>query len=85
VKWFTADSNAYAHTKVVDNKFYGKRRENIKVEEKFWTLGVIMKMSLVQIRYGGIKEYFIPTRKVYLSCSKPVVVNAVNTDEWVDG
>ena len=69
---------------MVVNKFYGKRWENIKAEEMFRTLGMIMKMSLVQIRYGGTKECFILTRKVYPSCSKPVVVNAVNRDEWVD-
>jgi hypothetical protein len=85
VKQLTANSNAYPCTKVVNTKFFGKRWENTKVEEKFWTLGMIMKISLVQIRYSGIKEYFIPTRKVYLSSSKPVVVDAVNIDESVDG
>jgi hypothetical protein len=51
----------------------------------FWTLGMNMKISLVQIRYGGLKDYFIPTKKAYPSGSKPVVVNAVKTYEWVDG
>ena len=36
----------------------------VKAEEMFWTLGMITKMSLVHIRYGGIKEYFTPTRMV---------------------
>jgi hypothetical protein len=64
VKWHTSNSNPYAHAKVVDNKFYRKKWDNICIEEMHWALGMIMTMRLIHIRYGGIKEYFIPSKKV---------------------
>jgi hypothetical protein len=81
VKWLTANSNACTRAKVVDNKFYGKKWDNICMEEMLWTSGMIMKMSLINIQYGGIWEYFIPTKKIYPSCLKPVVVKGANSEE----
>ena len=47
------------------------------------TFGMILEMSLVHIRYGGIKEYFIPTKKIYPSCANPIDIIGVNSDDWL--
>jgi hypothetical protein len=47
----------------------------------YWTLGMFMKMNLVNIRYGGIRNYFIPIKTVFPSC-QPIQVNGFDTDQW---
>ena len=49
----------------------------------YWTLGMILKMSLVYIQYGGIKEDFIAVKKIYPSCPNQIGSIGVNTDDWV--
>ena len=68
-----ANTNANICSKLKDdNKFYGSLWENIRVEEMYWIFGMIFKMSLVHIWYAGIKEYFIPTKKIYPSYTNPI-------------
>ena len=66
VKRITMNSNAYVRARFVGNKFYGSDWTNINVEEMFHTLGMILKMSLVNIRLGGINAYINPLKKLYI-------------------
>jgi hypothetical protein len=61
----------------VGNKFYGSDLKNITVEEMFHTLGMILKMSLVNIRLGGLKTYFNPLKKLYISCDKVIKLRSI--------
>jgi hypothetical protein len=44
---------------------------------------MILKMSLVTVRLGGLKAYFNPEKKIYLSCDKAVDLNVIRTN-WTD-
>lgn len=68
VKWIIMNSNAYVCTRLVGNKFYGSDWKNITIEEMFHTFGMILKMSLVNISFGGLKAYFNPIKKLYIAC-----------------
>jgi hypothetical protein len=84
IKKITTNSNSYAWSKVVNNKFYGSKWENIWFEEMYWALGMIMIMSLVHIGFGGIKQYFNQINKMYPSCTNPVEIIAINTKNCCD-
>ena len=47
-----------------------------------WTFGMILKMSLINRRYVGIKEYFIQTKKTEPPCDNCVEINGMNADNW---
>ncbi len=81
IKRITAHTNASVRSKLVGYSFYGKEWRNIRVEEMYWTLGMILKMSLINFNFGGIRNYFIPMKKVYPT-SKGVDVLGLNSTEW---
>ena len=64
LKCITINSNAYVGAQLVGNRFYGLDWKNITIEEMFHTLGMILKMSLVNICLGGLKAYFNPIKKL---------------------
>ena len=77
------NSNAYVQARLVGNKFYGSNWKNITVEEMFHTFGMILKMSLVSICLGGLKAYFNPITKLYISCNEAIELRTVDTN-WTD-
>ena len=83
VKRINMNLNAYVQARLVGNKFYGSNWKNITVEEMFHTFGMILKMSLVSIRLGGLKAYFNPITKLYISCNKAIELRTVDTN-WTD-
>ena len=83
VKQITMNSNAYVQARLVRNKFYGSDWKNITIEEMFHTFGMILKMSLVSICLGGLKAYFNPITKLYISCDKAIELRTVDTN-WTD-
>jgi hypothetical protein len=83
IKRITMNSNAYVRSRLVGNKFYGSDWKNITVEEMFHTLGMILKMSLVNIRLGGLKAYFNPLKKLYISCDDMIELSSIETN-WTD-
>ena len=68
---------------MVGNKFYGSDWKNITVEEMFRMLGMILKMSLVNICLGGLKAYFNPLKKLYISCDKVIELRSIKMN-WTD-
>ena len=83
LKCITMNSNAYVRAQLVGNRFYGSDWKNITVEEMFHTLGMILKLSLVNIRLGGLKAYFNPIKKLYISCDVVIELNTIETN-WTD-
>ena len=83
VKRITMNSNNYVRERLVGNKFYGSDWKNITVEEMFHTFGMILKMSLVSIRLGGLKAYFNPITKLYISCNDAIELKTVDTN-WTN-
>jgi hypothetical protein len=81
IKRITAHTNASVRSKLIGYSFYGKEWRNIRVEEMYWTLGMILKMSLINFHFGGIKNYFVPLKRVYPT-SQGVDVLGLNTTEW---
>jgi hypothetical protein len=77
------NSNTYVRAIFVGNKFYGSDWKHIIVEELFHTFGMILKMSLVTIRLGGLKAYFNPITKLYISCDEAIELRTVDTN-WTD-
>jgi len=61
----------------VGNKFYGSDWKNITVKEMFHTLGMILKMNLVNICLGGLKAYFNPIKKLYISCDEVIELRTI--------
>jgi hypothetical protein len=61
----------------VGNKFYGSDWKNITVKEMFHTLGMILKISLVNICLGGLKAYFNPIKKLYISCDEVIELRTI--------
>ena len=55
IKRITAHTNASVRSKLVGYSFYGKEWRNIRVEEMYWSLGMILKMSLINFNFGGIR------------------------------
>jgi hypothetical protein len=49
IKRITTNLNAYVHSRLVGNKFYGALWKDITVPEMYWALGMILKTSLVTI------------------------------------
>jgi len=76
-------SNAYVCARLVGNKFYGSDWKNITVKEMLHTLGMILKMSLVNICLGGLKAYFNPFKKLYISCDKVIELRIIEMN-WAD-
>ena len=83
LKCITTNSNVYVQSRLVGNKFYGSEWKNITVEEMYHTLGMILKMSLVTIRLGGLKAYLNIEKKIYLSCDKAIDLKSVETN-WTN-
>ena len=77
------NSNAYVRARLVGHRFYGSDWKNITVEETFHTLGMILKMSLVNIRLGGLKAYFNPIKKLYISYDDVITLKTIETN-WTD-
>ncbi len=77
------NSNNYIRERLIGNKFYGSDWKNITVEEMFHTFGMILKMSLVSIHLGGLKAYFNPITKLYISCNEAIELKTVDTN-WTD-
>ena len=75
--------NAYVRARLVGNKFYGSNWKNITIEEMFHTFGMILKMSLVSICLGGLKVYFNPITKLYISFNEVIELRTVDTN-WTD-
>lgn len=71
-KRISMNSKAYVCTSFVASNFYGCDWKNITVEEMFHAQGMILKTSLVNIRLGGLKAYFNPITKVYITCDNAV-------------
>ena len=83
VKHITMNSNTYVWARLVGNKLYGSDWKNITVEEIFHTFGMILKMSLVIIRLGVLKDYFNPITKLYISGNQAAELQTVDTN-WTD-
>ena len=83
VKCITVNSNNYVRERLVGNKFYRSDWKNTTVEEMFHTFGMILKMSKVSICLGGLKAYFNPITKLYISCNKAIELRTVDTN-WTD-
>ena len=49
----------------------------------FHTFGMILKMSLVSIHLGGLKAYFNPITKLYISCNEAIELRTVDIN-WTD-
>ena len=83
IKRFTANSNAYVLTRFKGNKLYGSVWKNIAVPEMYWALGIILKMSLVSIRLGGLKTYFNPPTKIHISCGSTFDLQGIDS-QWTE-
>ena len=83
LKCITMNSNAYVRARLVGNRFYGSDWKNITVEEMFHILGMILKMSLVNICIGGLKAYFNPIKKLFISCDDVIKLKTIETN-WTD-
>ena len=46
-------------------------------------MGMILKMSLVNICLGGLKAYFNPINKLYISCDDVIKLKTIETN-WTD-
>jgi len=77
------NSNAYVRARLVGNRFYGSDWKNITIAEMFHTLGMILKMSLVNIRLSGLKVYFNPIKKLFISCDDVIDLKTIETN-WTD-
>ena len=82
IKRITANSNSYVRAKMKGTKWYGSDWRPIRTEEMYWTLGMVLKMSMIQICYGGIRECFIPWNKIYPSCNHPIDLKGIHTNGW---
>jgi hypothetical protein len=76
------NSNVYVRARLVGN-IYGSDWKNITVEEMFHTLGMILKMSLVNIHLGGLKAYFNPLKKLYISWDEVIELRSIKMN-WTD-
>jgi hypothetical protein len=83
VKRITMNSNAHMRARLVGSKFYGSDWKNITVEEMFHTFGMNLKVSLVNIRLGGLKAYFNPIKKLYISYDKEIKLRTIEMN-WTD-
>ena len=83
VKRIKMNSNNYVRERLVGNKFYGSDWKNITVVEMFHAFGMILKMSLVSICLGGLKAYFNPITKLYISCNEAIELKTVDTN-WTN-
>jgi hypothetical protein len=80
LKRITMNSNAYVRARLVGNRFYGSDWKNITIAEMFHTLGMILKMSLVNIRLSGLKVYFNPIKKLFISCDDVIDLKTIETN-----
>ncbi len=46
-----------------------------------FNLEMILKMSLITICLGGIKAYFNPVTKIYLSCDQSIYLKTIEANE----
>ena len=49
----------------------------------YWALGIILQMSLISIKLGGLKSYFNPPKKIHISCDTAFDLNGIDT-QWTE-